>query len=195
MSTVIRDFIVGNPYWNPFLVPVVLDDATDIQRSALKITPSGGKVSEYVLVLAHDPQSLEQRSPLFNAVMYGDDGLSRAERELAALGASIENHCVFCTALHAHRFIVASKREDVIEEVFATRSGKALEPRPGAIFDFAAELTAHPPAPSQGTIAGLKGAGMTDLEIVDLVLCAAMFGWANRLMGTLGEPLDAKPEA
>lgn len=193
MTKVIRDFIVGNPYWNPFVTPVVLADATAEQRDALKITPSGGKVSEYVLVLAHDPQILDARSPLFNAVMYGEDGLSRAERELAALGASIANHCVFCVALHSSRYISASKREDVIEEVFATRSGKNLEPRPAAIFNFAAELTPHPPVPAKATLGALRSAGLTDLEIFDLVLCAAMFGWANRLMGTLGEPLQSKP--
>ncbi len=176
MSKVIRDFIVGNPYWNPFVTPVDLAAADEEQRNALKITPSGGKVSEYVLVLAHDPQILDQRSPLFNAVMYGTDGLS-----------------VFCVALHSARYIAASKQEDVIEEVFATRSGDALEPRPGAIFNFAAELTPHPPAPTAKTAGALREAGLSDLEIFDLVLCAAMFGWANRLMGTLGEPLESKP--
>lgn len=193
MSKVIRDFIVGNPYWNPFVTPVDLAEASEEQRDALKITPSGGKVSEYVLVLAHDPQILNERSPLFNAVMYGTDGLSRAERELAALGASIANHCVFCVALHSARYIAASKQEDVIEEVFATRSGDALEARPGAIFNFAAELTPHPPTPTVKTARTLREAGLSDLEIFDLVLCAAMFGWANRLMGTLGEPLESKP--
>jgi alkylhydroperoxidase family enzyme len=35
--------------------------------------------------------------------------------------------------------------------------------------------------------------GYSDLEIFDLILSAAMFGWANRLMHSLGEPLMSKP--
>jgi alkylhydroperoxidase family enzyme len=59
------------------------------QMAAMKVTPSNRKVSDYVLTLAHDPESLAVRSPLFNAIMYGKDGLSSAERELGAVGASI----------------------------------------------------------------------------------------------------------
>jgi uncharacterized peroxidase-related enzyme len=193
MTKVIRDFIVGNPYWNPFITPLDLAEATDEQRDALKITPSGGKVSEYVLVLAHDPQSLNERSPLFNAVMYGEDGLNRAERELAALGASIANHCVFCVALHSARYIAASKREEDVEEIFAERTRAKLPPRAQEIFDLSAQLTPHPPERKSESISALRAAGVTDLEIFDLIFCSAMFGWANRLMGTLGEPLESKP--
>jgi alkylhydroperoxidase family enzyme len=36
----------------------------------------------------------------------------------------------------------------------------------------------------------LRAAGLDDLEILDLTLSTALFGWANRLMHTLGEPID-----
>jgi hypothetical protein len=45
------------------------------------------------MTLAHDPELLEVRSPLFNLIMYGKDGLSSAERELGVLSASIVNRC------------------------------------------------------------------------------------------------------
>jgi alkylhydroperoxidase family enzyme len=35
----------------------------------------------------------------------------------------------------------------------------------------------------------LADAGLSELEQFDPVLSAAIFGWANRLMHTLGEPL------
>ena len=37
----------------------------------------------------------------------------------------------------------------------------------------------------------LRVAGLSDLEIVDLTLSAAIFCWANRLMETLGQPMAA----
>ena len=37
---------------------------------------------------------------------------------------------------------------------------------------------------------GLKAAGLKADEILDLVLSSALFGWANRLMHTLGDPVE-----
>lgn len=76
------------------MTPIDLETASPEQLDALKVTPSNTKVSEYVLVLAHDPESLSHRTPLFNGIMYNHGGLSRAERELGAVGASVVNRCV-----------------------------------------------------------------------------------------------------
>ena len=40
-------------------------------------------------------------------------------------------------------------------------------------------------------IAALKAAGLTPLEIFDLINSVAIFAWANRLMLNLGEPVVA----
>ena len=34
-----------------------------------------------------------------------------------------------------------------------------------------------------------REAGLTDAEVVDLTLATALFGWANRLMHVLGDPV------
>jgi len=193
MSDVVHDFTVRVPRWRPYMTPVDLAGATPEQLEALKITPSNRKVSDYVLVLAHDPESLTHRSPLFNAIMYGTDGLSRAERELGAVGASIVNHCIYCAAVHADRFIGLTKRADIIQSIFEGGTEAELEEHLQAIYDFAVKLSRSPAEATAGDVAELKGLGLSDLEIVDLVLSAAIFGWANRLMHTLGEPVRIEP--
>jgi hypothetical protein len=40
-------------------------------------------------------------------------------------------------------------------------------------------------------IARLRSEGLNDLEIADVIHCAAFFNWANRLMLSLGEPTPA----
>ena len=55
MSKPIREFTTTIPFWSPRVTPVELDEATEEQLDAMKITPSDTGVSEYVLVLAHDP--------------------------------------------------------------------------------------------------------------------------------------------
>jgi uncharacterized peroxidase-related enzyme len=193
MTTVVEQFTTKIPYWNPYIVPVDLETASQEQKEALKITPSNMKVSEYVLVLAHDPETLAVRSPLFNEVMYGKDGLGRAERELAALGASIYNGCVYCTAVHSSRYISLSKRPEVVDEIFASGVDAELDENASALFDLSVKLSKAPPEVPESSIGDLRAMGYSDLEIFDLILSAAMFGWANRLMHSLGEPLMSKP--
>lgn len=190
MSDVIHDFTTSVPFWRPRVTPVDLEQATDEQRVALKVTPSNTKVSEYVLVLAHDPETLRERTPLFNAIMYNRGGLSRAERELGAVGASIVNRCIYCAAVHSSRYNALTKSETVMQRVFADGEKAELDPRESAILDFAVKLSRTPPEVTKDDIAALTEAGLDKAEILDLILSAALFGWANRLMHTLGDPVE-----
>jgi uncharacterized peroxidase-related enzyme len=188
MTDVVHDFTSDKLVWRPFIAPVELAEASAAQLVALQETPSNTKVSEYVLVLAHDPESLGQRTPLFNGIMYGRGGLSRAERELGATAASVVNRCVYCAAVHADRYISLAKQPEVIAAVF-TNTNNELDARQAAIAAFSAGLAACPPAAGAEDVASLRAVGLSDLEILDLVLSVAVFGWANRLMHTLGEPV------
>jgi uncharacterized peroxidase-related enzyme len=188
MTDAVQDFTADTLEWRPYITPIVFEDATPAQHAALKETPSNTKISDYVLVLAHDPQSLGERTPLFNGIMYGRGGLERAERELGATEASVVNHCVYCASVHAARYIQLTKQPAVISHVFAGDTS-GLSAREQAVIGFAARLSACPPGATEADIAALHAAGMTDAEIFDLVLSVAVFGWANRLMHTLGEPV------
>jgi len=193
MSDIIHKFTKTVPEWRPRVAPINLDKATPAQRDALQITPSNTKVSDYVLVLAHDPESLKVRSPLFNAIMYSSGGLSRAERELGAIGCSIVNRCIYCAAVHADRHMQLEKSGAVTDEIFLQGAAAKLDARNQAIFDFAVALSQAPSTAGPEHIAALKDAGVGATEILDLVMSAALFGWANRLMHVLGDPV--KPAA
>jgi len=189
MTHVIHKFTRKVPQWQPRVTPVKLAEATDEQLEALQVTPSNTKVSDYVLTLAHDVESLSVRSPLFNAIMYDPGGMSRAERELGALGASMVNRCIFCAAVHADRHAQLEKDTRVTDELFAKGENADLSPRDRAIFDFARKLAEAPPAAGPEHMDALRKAGLTDAEILDLILSSALFGWANRLMHVLGDPV------
>jgi uncharacterized peroxidase-related enzyme len=182
-----RDFTHGELDWQPWLAPVNLDGATDAQKAALKITPSNRVVGAYSLVLAHDPEALEQRSPLYNAIMFGAKGLPRAERELGAVVTSRINGCAYCASVHAKRFSELTKAPEVMARIQQDGVRAALEPRQQAIADYAAKLTRDPAAITPADAAPLRAQGLSDLEILDLTHAVAMFAWANRLMQTLGE--------
>lgn len=189
MSEALHAFTTVVPEWKPRVKPIDLAQATPAQLDALKITPSNTKVSDYVLVLANDVETLKVRSPLFNAIMYNRGGLGRAERELGAVGASIVNRCVYCAAVHASRYNQLTKDETVMERIFADGEEAELEERQAAILKFATKLSKAPSEATAEDMQDLRDIGMSDEEILDLILSSALFGWANRLMHTLGDPV------
>lgn len=173
--------------WTSWLEPVTPETATPTQRAALDASPQAN--SAYFRTLANDVDSLAERSPLFHAVMYVPRGLKRAERELATVVVSIINGCVYCSSVHARRFVELTKRPEIIRALYEQGVETKLEPRLRAIVDYAAKLTREPAAMMVADLAPLRAVGLDDLEIHDLTNAVAMFANANRLMQTLGEPV------
>ncbi len=189
MNASLADFTTIIPFWKPRLTPLDLDDATKEQREAMKATPSNTGVSEYVRVLAHDPETLKERTPLFNGIMYSHGGLSRAETELGAVAASVYNRCVYCAAVHSSRYNELTGNDTVMERIFKSGELADIDARQSAILRFATKLSKCPSEAEKSDIEELVEYGLAMDEILDLVLSVSLFGWANRLMHVLGEPI------
>ena len=189
MRRVVRKFSRRVPEWRPRVVPVKLEEASEAQLEALSVTPSDTKVSDYVLTLAHDVESLRVRSPLFNAIMYDKGGMSRSEREIGAIGASMVNRCIYCAAVHAARHAQLEDSTEITDRLFLHGRAAALPNRDRAILDFAVALSEAPPKAGPEQMHALREAGLEEAEILDLILSTALFAWANRLMHVLGDPV------
>ena len=188
MSNVVHDFTRDVVTWQPYVEPIDTAAATPEQTVALGLKP-GVKPNLYLRVLAHDPQTLTARTPLFNAIMHGKDGLANVDRELGALVTSIVNGCVTCASIHARAAANFMGTPAVVDEILAKRLDAKVDAKHQALIDFTVALTATPPAPTDKQAAALRAHGYTNLDILDLVHAIAIFNWANRLMHTLGEPL------
>ncbi|RVH88921.1 alkylhydroperoxidase [Sinorhizobium meliloti] len=188
MAEAVHEFTLEPLDWQPYVKPVKLDEATPEQLEALKVTPSNTKVSNYVLVLANEAEMLAERTPLFNDIMYSEGGLSRGGREIGALAASFVNRCIYCASVHANRYIQLEKRPEVVDEIYRRGLDADLPDFEQALFNFGVDLTAHPDNVGVYQFYHLREIGLDDLEILDLIHSIAIFGWANRLMHTLGEP-------
>ena len=192
MSELIKTFTREVPDCKPRVKTVSLDEATEAQLDALKVTPSNTKVSDYVLTLAHDVESLKVRSPLFNAIMYDKGGLKRSERELGAIAASVLNSCIYCNAVHMSRHAQLEKDTSVTDSILAEVENAKLADRDSAIFQFSLKLSSCPPDVGNEDLIVLEEAGLKQDEVLDLILSTALFGWANRLMHILGDPVEPK---
>ena len=175
--------------WQSWLTPVRVDEASELQLEVLDESHAQARTSEYYLTLAHQPLMLRHRSTAYNAIMYAPSGLPRAERELGAMLVSVTNGCVYCTSVHAQRYAQLARRTDTVEQVFDDPASAGSTERERAIATFAQAVTLRPALLGAADIAPLRALGMSDEEVIDLLHAVSIFGWANRLMQNLGEPV------
>lgn len=191
MSTKKIGFTTDELEWKSWLNTVEVEKATPDQVAVLDESHASAKTSPYYLTLIHDADALRTRSRLFNASMYGRDGLSRAERELSTVAVSVINGCPYCASVHSRRYIQLAKKPEVIDTIYGRGVDDAeLQQRERALVDFAAKLTRNATQMTVEDLEPLRAAGFSDLEILDATHSIAMFANANRLMQTLGEPLE-----
>ncbi len=175
--------------WHSWLQPLNLAQATPLQLAVLDEAHAQARSSAYYLTLAHQPWLLRYRSAAYNSIMYAPGGLPRAERELGAMMVSVTNGCVYCTSVHAQRFAQLAKRQDSVAQVFDDPATAGTNPRERAIAGFAQAVTLRPHTLGGQDMQALRVVGMNETQIIDLLHALAIFGWANRLMHKLGEPV------
>lgn len=185
----INGFTNESLQWRSWLTPVRVDRATPLQLQVLDESHAQARTSDYYLTLIHQPLMLRHRSAAYNVIMYAPGGLPRAERELGAMVVSVTNGCVYCTSVHAQRYAQLARKHDTVEQVFSDPATAGSTPREQAIATFARAVTLRPQALTADDMAPLRAHGMSDEDIIDLLHAVAIFGWANRLMHNLGEPV------
>ena len=91
--------------------------------------------------------------------------------------------------MHSRAASKFSDRKEDVQRVLDDGVDAELDERWRAITDYAAALAVTPPAATQWHLDQLREFGVEDLAILDATQASAFFGWANRLMLTLGEPI------
>jgi alkylhydroperoxidase domain protein len=175
--------------WLPWLQPLDIDALSDAQWAAL-VDPKRAK-SAYFRVLVRAPAILAARTKTDKDIFYNlDGGLPRAERELAATAVSRFNGCVYCASVHARFAIAHAKREADLLRLLDVGVEVDIDARWNAIIQASVALTETPPSFGPVHIRQLQRVGLDDVAIADVINGAAFFNWANRLMLSLGEPVE-----
>lgn len=186
--------------WEPWVPAPTEDELTPEQIQSFASKASTGSV--YFRLISRTPGVTLARSTLDNAVFTSKEGLDKGERELAAAVSSKVNDCVYCASVHARKAEQRTHRAEDVDRMLAidlTRDAdwvasdvEALaasqDERWTVLIETAARLAALVPQFDEADAVRLRALGLEELEIVDLVASTAFFGWANRLMLTLGEP-------
>lgn len=173
--------------WKPWLEPLPVSEFTErhyeglVQRDRVHMP--------YFRLLARDPEALRERTLTDLDIFFNTDaGLPRAEREFAAAAASRENGCVYCASVHSRFATEQGLDRDTVQRLLDEGVTVRLDPRLDAIVDATVALTQTPPRFGAAEVESLRGIGLEELELLDVIQASAFFNWANRLMLSIGEP-------
>ncbi len=180
--------------WSPWIETVDETGISDEQRARVDAVLGKRKGSMYYEVLANDIESVKTRTVLFSDIFESMTGTPRADRELAATAASRVNGCVYCASVHSRLFSNLSKKRDLMQHLLDDGVDTDLPGRERAIVDVSVKLTRDPESVTSEDFAALRTEGFDDLAILDVIQSAAIFGNANRLMLSLGEPARQSPK-
>ena len=189
MSEPIRSFTTAVPYWRPRITPLDIEEASDEQLEAMKVTTSDTKIGEFTLVLALDPETLLHFTPLLNRIMSGQSGLSRPETELGAVSASVVNRSIYCAAAHSNRYNQLTKDDAVMDSILSSGEAADISLRQKALLLFSSKLSKYPSEATKADVERLSDNGLNMDEVLDLMFAASVFSWVNRLSHVLGDPL------
>jgi len=95
---------------------------------------------------------------------------------------------------HTRSYRRAGGKAEWIDALRTDHRSLALPPREQAMLDYAAKLTREPASMRREDVDRLRASGLSDREILDLVMVIGYFAFANRLVDGLGvelEPRDA----
>ena len=167
------------------------DKATgDLKRAYEEVLQTRGKISNIMRAQSLRPNALRSFLELYVGLMYGKSGLTRAEREMVATILSARNHCGYCVSHHGEALRFYLKNGNQLESLEKGRLPEEIEQRTRALVDYALKLTLEPSEVKREDIDALREAGISDSEILDLVLLTAYMNYVNRVAQGLGVEHD-----
>jgi uncharacterized peroxidase-related enzyme len=161
-----------------------------LKRVYDEIVEKRGRLSHIMMSQSLRPDVMKAHLDLYLAVMFGAGKLSRAEREMIAVHVSARNRCEYCVAHHAAALEFYLKDRAFVETMARGSLPDSLTDRARAILDFARKLTMNPAAISQEDHRALRMKGLTDEEILEVVLVASYFNFVNRIASALGVSVE-----
>lgn len=145
-----------------------------------------GFVPNVLRLYALRPSHLLLWNDHYEELMKGDSGLSKAEREMIAVVVSVANRCRYCVAAHSAALRKLTKDPPLADAIAADHTTAPVEPRVGAMLDYALKLTLHPTEMAEADVTALRDAGCSDEDVMDIAEVTGMFNLTNRMASGLG---------
>jgi uncharacterized peroxidase-related enzyme len=145
-----------------------------------------GFVPNVLRVYAIRPRHLQLWNELYDELMRGESGLTKAHREMIAVVVSTANRCHYCIVSHSAALRKLTGDPILVEQLQTNHAYARVDAKERAMLDFALKLTEQSHRCTEADVDALRGAGWSDEEIMDIAEVAAMFNFTNRLASGLG---------
>ena len=181
MATIIKQGQKGN------LTKLDLDyegtkDGEDQVNNYLEIVQQKlGFIPNVLAAFAKFPKQFEGFTKLYNALMLGESGLTKLEREMIAVTVSSENHCFYCLVAHGSAVRELSNDPQLGERIAANFRSAELPKKQEELLNFTKKLTKDPSEIGENDRKKLRDVGYTDRDIWDISAIVGLFNMTNRL--------------
>ena len=167
-------------------------DGEDQVKNYLEIVQQKlGFIPNVLAAFAKFPKQFEGFTKLYNALMLGESGLTKLEREMIAVTVSSENHCFYCLVAHGSAVRELSNDPQLGERIAANFKSAELPKKQEELLNFTKKLTKDPSEIGENDRKKLRDVGYTDRDIWDISAIVGLFNMTNRLASaTEMEPND-----
>lgn len=157
-------------------------DGEDQVKNYLEIVEQKlGFIPNVLAAFAKFPKQFEGFTKLYNALMLGESGLTKLEREMIAVTVSSENHCFYCLVAHGSAVRELSNDPQLGERIAANFRSAELPKKQEELLNFTKKLTKDPSEIGENDRKKLRDVGYTDRDIWDISAIVGLFNMTNRL--------------
>jgi len=159
-----------------------IKDGEDQVKNYLEIVQQKlGFIPNVLAAFAKFPKQFEGFTKLYNALMLGESGLTKLEREMIAVTVSSENHCFYCLVAHGSAVRELSNDPQLGERIAANFKSAELPKKQEELLNFTKKLTKDPSEIGENDRKKLRDVGYTDRDIWDISAIVGLFNMTNRL--------------
>ena len=157
-------------------------DGEDQVKNYLEIVQQKlGFIPNVLAAFAKFPKQFEGFTKLYNALMLGESGLTKLEREMIAVTVSSENHCFYCLVAHGSAVRELSNDPQLGERIAANFRSAELPKKQEELLNFTKKLTKDTSDISENDRKKLRDVGYSDRDIWDISAIVGLFNMTNRL--------------
>ncbi|HET7651952.1 MAG TPA: peroxidase-related enzyme [Acidimicrobiales bacterium] len=169
--------------------PVPDDDELpdDIRKLFAKAEANIGFVPNVFRAYAWRPERFRAWFAHYRQLHEPTEHLSEAEREMIAVAVSMANGCLYCLVAHGDALRLALGDRVLADRIIFDFRRAGLPPKQHAMLEYAVKITTTPLDCDERDLDRLRGAGLTDEEVWDVIEIASMYNFTNRMAMATGQ--------
>ena len=164
-----------------FPVGTLADLPDDLRERIEPIAERSGFVPNIFVGMIHRPDELRAFLDYHDALMEGDSGLTKAEREMIVVATSAANDCLYCVIAHGAILRIRAKDSQIADRIAANWRTAPVTDRQRAMLAFAVKLGRTPELIASPDFDVLRAHGFSDDDVWDIGSITALFALSNRI--------------